>query len=149
MEADGSRRIVTVFRSRLRPDAAALGYPELASRMEARARSMPGFVEFKAFTAPDGERVSIIVFDTVDHQAAWRHDVDHRLAQRRGRAEFYTEYSISVCEELSFRSFRSPHGEVATFDSNEISGSTAHDLVRKSDLAEVNPVPEEGDSFAT
>jgi heme-degrading monooxygenase HmoA len=60
---------------------------------------MPGFMEFKAFTANDGERVSVIVFDTLEHQAAWRDDPEHQSAQRRGRHEFYAEYSISVCEE--------------------------------------------------
>ena len=93
------RRIVTVFRSRLRPEAAELGYFELAERMEARARAMPGFIEFKTFAADDGERVSVIVFDSFEHQAAWRNDSEHRSAQRRGRQEFYAEYSISVCEE--------------------------------------------------
>lgn len=98
--------VVTVFRSRLRHDAEANGYGELATRMEARARSMPGFVDFKAFSASDGERVSIIVFDTLEHQRAWRDDPEHRAAQRRGREAFYAEYSISVCERLHRRTFR-------------------------------------------
>lgn len=92
--------IVTVFRSRLRPDADERGYGPLAALMEERARAMPGFVDFKGFSAPDGERVSIIVFDTLEHQAAWRDDPEHREAQRRGREEFYEEYSLSVCRQL-------------------------------------------------
>ncbi|HEX4865909.1 MAG TPA: antibiotic biosynthesis monooxygenase [Acidimicrobiales bacterium] len=60
---------------------------------------MPGFEGFKTFAAPDGERVSIIVFDSLEHQEAWRDDHEHRLAQRRGRQDFYAAYSISVCEE--------------------------------------------------
>ncbi|HUC35996.1 MAG TPA: antibiotic biosynthesis monooxygenase [Acidimicrobiales bacterium] len=106
-----SHPIVTVFRSRLRPDAEAHGYDELAARMETRARAMPGFVDFEVFTAPDGKRVSIIVFDTLEHQAAWRNDPEHRAAQSRGREVFYAEYSISVCEELSQRSFASDQRE--------------------------------------
>lgn len=76
--------------------------------MEARARAMPGFVDFKTFTAPDGERVSIIAFDTFEHHDAWRDDLEHRSAQRRGRQELYAEYSISVCEERARRDFRQP-----------------------------------------
>lgn len=60
---------------------------------------MPGFIDFKTFAAIDGERVSVIVFDSLEHQASWREDPEHRSAQRRGRREFYSEYSISVCEE--------------------------------------------------
>jgi len=98
--------IVTVFRSRLRSDADANGYYELAGRMEARARAMPGFVDFKTFSAPDGERVSIVVFRTMEHQQSWRSDPEHKAAQRRGRADFYEEYSISVCEQRRHYNFR-------------------------------------------
>lgn len=107
--ADGEPHpIVTVFRSRLRPDAEANGYGILAARMEANARAMPGFVDFKTFDAPDGERVSVVTFETLEHHEAWRTDPDHRDAQARGREAFYAEYSISVCEERSHRSFTGP-----------------------------------------
>lgn len=91
-----SSAVLTVFRSRLRPDADTLGYPELADEMELRARAMPGFVDFKTFTADDGERLSIVVFDSIDNHDRWRADPAHRAAQRRGREEFYTDYHIVV-----------------------------------------------------
>jgi heme-degrading monooxygenase HmoA len=106
MEPEIARPVVTVFRSRLRRDAVTNGYGELAARMEARARTMPGFIDFTTFTAPDGERVSVIVFDTIAHQHAWRDDPEHRVAQQRGRDIFYSEYSISVCQEIDRRRFQ-------------------------------------------
>lgn len=106
MDSETTHPVVTVFRSRLRPDAEAQGYGELAAAMEARARSVPGFVDFKTFVAADGERVSIIVFETTEHQGAWRDDPEHRVAQRRGHESFYEEYSISVCDERHHGSFR-------------------------------------------
>ncbi len=99
MESDREQPIVTVFRSRLRPGADAAGYSELADLIEARARSMPGFVDFKTFTADDGERVSIIVFDSAEHQRAWREDPEHRAAQLRGRRDLYAGYVVSVCRQ--------------------------------------------------
>lgn len=107
MDHGAAHPVITVFRSRLRPDAEANGYGELASRMEARARTMAGFVDFKCFTAADGERVSIIAFDTFEHQCAWREDPEHCAAQSRGRQAFYAEFSISVCDERHHRTFRS------------------------------------------
>ncbi len=107
MEPDTARPVVTVFRSRLRRDSEANGYDELAARMEDRARAMPGFIDFKTFSSPDGERLSVIVFDTITHQHAWRDDPEHRVAQQRGRDAFYSEYSITVCQELTRRSFQS------------------------------------------
>lgn len=100
MADDACSAILTVFRSRLRPDATALGYQEVAEEMERRARTMPGFVEFKTFTADDGERVAIVMFDSAADHERWRADPDHRAAQRRGREDFYSEYRIAVAEVL-------------------------------------------------
>jgi heme-degrading monooxygenase HmoA len=91
--------IVTVFRSRLRDEVE--GYDETADAMEAAARAMPGFLEFKQFTADDGERLALVQFDSLEHQNAWRDHPDHRVAQQRGRAEWYAEYRIQVCGVLS------------------------------------------------
>jgi len=87
-------QVVTVFRSRLRPDAEA--YPEHAARMGALARTMPGYVEHKVFVAEDGERVTLATFaDRPSHEAWGRHPV-HREAQAAGVRDYYEEYSISV-----------------------------------------------------
>jgi heme-degrading monooxygenase HmoA len=99
-----SGEVVTVFRSRLRADAAA-GYAHTAKEMERLARQMPGFVDFKAFVADDGERVSLITFASRAAHNAWRDDPRHRDAQQRGRARWYAEYRIQVCELVSERDF--------------------------------------------
>jgi heme-degrading monooxygenase HmoA len=103
---DARARRVTVFRSRLRPDAE--GYDDTADAMEARARHAPGFVDFKTFVAADGERVSIIVFATPETHDAWRRDAAHRDAQRRGREDWYAEYLIQVCDLVAERRFPAP-----------------------------------------
>ncbi|MDT7732783.1 MAG: hypothetical protein QOK45_3070 [Mycobacterium sp.] len=95
--------VVTVFRNRLRDDID--GYDETAVDMYLKATSMPGFMDFKQFTAEDGERVAIVQFDTLEHQQAWRNHPDHRVAQQRGRTEWYAEYHIQVCQVLSERNF--------------------------------------------
>lgn len=90
-------QVLTVFRSRLRADNLD-EYEEAAERMSALATAMPGYVDHKAFTADDGERVTVVTFaDRSTHQA-WRDHADHRTAQRRGREDFYTTYSIQVAD---------------------------------------------------
>ena len=96
--------VVTVFRSRLRDPHD--GYEQVADEMEAAARSVPGFVDFKTFRADDGERVSIVVFDSTDAHRAWRDDPRHQAAQQRGREEWYAEYRIQVCSLEYEHSFR-------------------------------------------
>ncbi len=63
--------IVTIFRPRLRPERER-EYREWADRMEALARAMPGFVSIKTFYARDGERVSIVEFESKEAHEAWR-----------------------------------------------------------------------------
>ena len=63
--------VVTVFRSRLQPEHAS-DYSEAATRMRALAEAMPGFISFKSFRAEDGERVSIIEFESEETLRAWR-----------------------------------------------------------------------------
>jgi heme-degrading monooxygenase HmoA len=96
--------MVTVFRSRLRDEHE--GYDAKAEEMEAAARAMPGFVDFKSFSAPDGERVSIVVFDSAESHEAWRDDPRHRSAQRQGRDDWYSEYLIQICTLADERRFR-------------------------------------------
>lgn len=87
--------IVVVFRSKLGPQAGA-DYSEMAVEMLARAKTMPGFLEFKSFKADDGEKVSLVYWEDEETMRAWRHDVRHREAQRLGRDRWYDAYRIEV-----------------------------------------------------
>ena len=97
--------IVALFRSRLSGEAGE-EYAETVDRMLDLARKMPGFVSFKQFTAGDGERLSVIEFDSEEHLTAWREHPDHRKAQVRGREKFYSEYRLTVAETLRDYGFR-------------------------------------------
>lgn len=88
-------QVVTVFRSRLRPEAAQEYAPDAAA-MDALARGMPGHVEHKTFTAADGERVTLVTFADEASHRAWRDHPEHRAAQRRGVERYYAAYSIQV-----------------------------------------------------
>jgi heme-degrading monooxygenase HmoA len=88
--------IVTVFRSRLRPEAAD-EYMEWSARMNALAQTMPGYISHKGFTAPDGERVTIVEFEDEESLRGWSHQSEHMEAKQKGRTSFYSEYRIQVC----------------------------------------------------
>jgi heme-degrading monooxygenase HmoA len=96
--------LIGVFRSRLRPESRA-AYGETAERMDALARGMPGYLWHKTFAAEDGERVTLFAFESLAQLEAWRSHPEHREAQRRGRAEFYAEYSLTICTPLRASSF--------------------------------------------
>jgi heme-degrading monooxygenase HmoA len=89
--------IVTVFRSRLKPENQQ-EYYEWAARIAALAQTMPGYVSHKGFVADDGERVTIVEFESEETQRVWATNLTHVEAKKKGRADFYTEYKLQVCE---------------------------------------------------
>jgi heme-degrading monooxygenase HmoA len=99
-------QVVTVFRSRLRPDAD--GYAEHARRISELATTMPGYVDHKAFTATDGERVTVVTFADQESHDAWRVQADHRDAQRAGIRDYYSSYSIQVATVTKAHRFDQP-----------------------------------------
>ena len=106
--------IVTVFRSRLRPDNVE-EYYATAAKMSELAQQMPGYLSHKVCTAEDGERVTIVEFADAQGQEAWRTRMEHLQAQKRGRQAFYQEYKLQVCEVLREHAFKatSPAGQEA------------------------------------
>jgi len=99
--------VQTVFRSRLRSGVQA-AYAEVASAMVALATAMPGFVRQSFFSAPDGERVTIVEFADAASHEAWAKHPDHRAAQQRGIEEFYESYDITVAQVTYHHHFESP-----------------------------------------
>lgn len=96
---------VIIFRSRLQPDVAA-DYTDWATRMSELAQTMPGHVSHKGFTAADGERVTIVEFESEEAMRGWALHPEHVAAKKKGRAEFYTEYSLQVCTEQRATRFK-------------------------------------------
>lgn len=92
------RRLI-VFRSRLMPGVEQ-AYAPRAAQMYELAQRMPGFVSATDFTAEDGERVSIIEFESGETLRAWREHAEHQRAQAEGRERWYQEYTLSVCRVL-------------------------------------------------
>jgi heme-degrading monooxygenase HmoA len=91
--------IVTVFRARLRPENAE-AYFKLAGELGVEAATMPGFVSRKVYVAEDGERLTVVEFESEETHRAWAEHPGHRAAQKLGREQFYSEYSIQICQSL-------------------------------------------------
>jgi heme-degrading monooxygenase HmoA len=105
--------VITIFRSRLRPEHQEQ-YSQWAAQMHDLAVTMPGFISIKTFSAEDGERVSIVEFESEEAVRHWREQVDHRQAQELGRKLFYSEYRIQVCQPIRDYSFPKKTGTPAT-----------------------------------
>ena len=78
--------IVTIFRSRLRPEAEDEYYP-MVKRMSELARAMPGYISHKRFVAEDGERLTLVEFESEETQRAWALHPEHLEAKKIGVAK--------------------------------------------------------------
>ena len=97
--------IVTVFRARLLPGVKD-DYLSLVNRMNELAQTMPGYISHKGFFADDGERVTVVEFESEEGMRAWRMNPEHRAAQKKAREVYYSEYSIQVCNVVREAKFK-------------------------------------------
>lgn len=96
--------IVTVFRSRLNPGAQE-EYGPVAKHMSELARTMPGYISHKGFVAEDGERVTIVEFETEEDMRAWRIHPEHGVAKKRGIESFFSDYKFQICSVIRERAW--------------------------------------------
>ncbi len=61
----------------------------ITNRMEELARTVRGFNSIKTFYAKDGERVSIVEFETEEAHNVKKNHPEHREAPRLGGERFY------------------------------------------------------------
>ncbi|MBN8941199.1 MAG: antibiotic biosynthesis monooxygenase [Rhizobiales bacterium] len=94
--------IVTVLRSRLNTGVQD-DYGPMAQEMSALARTIPGYVSHKGFVAEDGERVTIVEFETEAALQAWRVHPEHAKAKRHGIQSFFSEYKMQICSVIKDR----------------------------------------------
>jgi heme-degrading monooxygenase HmoA len=97
--------ILTIFRSRLN-DAQREHYDEHVRITSALAEAAPGFLGHKMFVADDGERVTLVEFDSMENQRAWSLSQEHKAAAIAGRKGFYAEYTMQVCTVNRRSTFR-------------------------------------------
>jgi len=116
--------IVAIFRARIRKNIAA-EYYQRADEMSAIASKMPGFLSFKAYTSPDGERVSVHEWESAEHLRAWREHPEHKRMQQYGREHFYEAYTLYVCDQP--RESRFTAGSLEA-DANRCNGPTITDV---------------------
>lgn len=85
-----------VFTSVRTPDQS--GYAETAERMEELVKNVPGYLGMDYAQSPGGLAITVGYFRDADALTEWRSDVEHRAAQKRGRAEWYQSYTLHVAK---------------------------------------------------
>jgi heme-degrading monooxygenase HmoA len=91
------------------------GYAEMAELMESLARDQPGFLGIESVRTDSGEGITVSYWTTRESIDAWKNHVKHRVAQDRGRREWYQSFSLRICrvEESRIWNSSTPSPEVA------------------------------------
>ena len=88
-------------------------YGETSARMEALAKTMPGYLGFEAVRNADGFGIAISYWESEEAISNWKRQAAHQHAQQRGRKEWYTDYCVHVArvERCLFASEQLTHHE--------------------------------------
>ncbi|SDP13203.1 antibiotic biosynthesis monooxygenase family protein [Lentzea jiangxiensis] len=74
------------------------GYRETNARMEELVREVPGYLGMDHAQNPGGLGITVAYFRDADALTRWRTDLEHRAAQKRGRADWYESYTLHVAK---------------------------------------------------
>ena len=70
------------------------GYAETAARMDELARRQPGYLGIDS--ARDDIGITVSYWRDLESVRLWKREMEHLQAQRRGRAEWYSQYTVRI-----------------------------------------------------
>jgi len=74
------------------------GYQAMAEAMYELAVQQPGYLGIESAHDPGGGAgITVSYWSSPEAIAAWKANLDHRMAQRTGRERWYVEYTARVC----------------------------------------------------
>lgn len=104
--------ILTVFRSRLSTPVHD-DYAVWVAELKELAKSNPGFIDIKTYTAEDGERLTAVRWRDEQTLRDWAHNARHLEAKRLAREKWYDYFEIEIAQVLRTNSFRKAQPEEA------------------------------------
>lgn len=82
----------------------APGYDEMAAKTEALASSQPGYLGIESARGADGLGITVSYWTSLEAIAAWKANLDHKVAQETGRRSWYGAYAVRIARvERAYR----------------------------------------------
>ncbi|MFF2755750.1 antibiotic biosynthesis monooxygenase family protein [Psychrobacillus sp. NPDC058041] len=73
------------------------GYGRMAQKMEELAYKEPGFLGIES--ARDSELgITVSYWESLDAIKTWKENSAHKVAQNKGKEEWYKNYSVKICK---------------------------------------------------
>ena len=74
------------------------GYDQMAERMVALASQMPGFLGVESVRNVDGFGITVSYWESEGAIRQWKAHAEHQIAQRTGKAVWYTDYIVRIAK---------------------------------------------------
>lgn len=72
------------------------GYDEMAQTMENLAKQQPGYIGIESAKSQIG--ITVSYWKNLEAIKNWKANLDHQMAQKLGRKEWYTWYKVRICK---------------------------------------------------
>ncbi len=72
------------------------GYAEMAEKMENLAKQQPGFIAIEHARNEIG--ITVSYWQTLESIKKWKANLDHMVAQKKGRDQWYSYYKVRICK---------------------------------------------------
>ncbi|PHR13820.1 MAG: antibiotic biosynthesis monooxygenase [Aequorivita sp.] len=72
------------------------GYSEMADLMETLAQQQPGFLGFESVRNEIG--ITVSYWQSLESIKNWKANLDHLMAQKKGRQQWYSYYKVRICK---------------------------------------------------
>ncbi|WP_055494551.1 antibiotic biosynthesis monooxygenase [Streptomyces sp. TP-A0356] len=85
------------------------GYGETSDRMEELVKEVPGYLGMDQAGTPGGLSITVGYFRDLAAIEEWRSNLEHRAAQKQGRAHWYETYTLHVAKVERSHTFERSH----------------------------------------
>ena len=85
------------------------GYADTSRRMMELAQQQPGFLGIESARGGDGVGITVSYWRDLESIAKWKADAEHRIAQQRGRGEWYGGYVTRIAKVERDYDFTAAH----------------------------------------
>lgn len=72
-------------------------YDTMGEQMLTLARSQDGYVGVETVRGGDGFGITVSYWESEKAIQNWKSNAEHQIAQKRGRATWYSEFDLRVC----------------------------------------------------
>jgi heme-degrading monooxygenase HmoA len=73
-------------------------YDKMAERMEMLGSSQPGFLGIQSARGDDGIGITASYWKTLADVAGWKANMEHKVAQGKGKSDWYQGFEVRICK---------------------------------------------------